>query len=115
MHTVLAGRASVSLSRIRRDHPEILAAAKPILVAAPGTLAALTEPGVLADVAILDACAHIPAIELLSHHRPRAAGGGDRPLRDGNQRKRQAADRHVASYRGGCCPISPCAAPVRIP
>ena len=63
MHTVLAGRASVSLSRIRRDHPEILAAAKPILVAAPGTLAALTEPGVLADVAILDACAHIPAIE----------------------------------------------------
>lgn len=36
MHTVLAGRASVSLSRIRRDHPEILAAAKPILVAAPG-------------------------------------------------------------------------------
>ena len=66
MHTVLAGRASVSLSRIRRDHPEILAAAKPILVAAPGTLAALTEPGVLADVAILDACAHIPAIELLS-------------------------------------------------
>ena len=45
MHTVLAGRASVSLSRIRRDHPEILAAAKPILVAAPGTLAALTEPG----------------------------------------------------------------------
>lgn len=35
MHTVLAGRASVSLSRIRRDHPEILAAAKPILVAAP--------------------------------------------------------------------------------
>lgn len=32
----------------------------------PGTLAALTEPGVLADVAILDACAHIPAIELLS-------------------------------------------------
>lgn len=66
MHTVLAGRASVSLSRIRRDHPEILAAAKPILVASPGTLAALTEPGVLADVAILDACAHIPAIELLS-------------------------------------------------
>ena len=56
----------MSLSRIRRDHPEILAAAKPILVAAPGTLAALTEPGVLADVAILDACAHIPAIELLS-------------------------------------------------
>lgn len=66
LHTVLAGRTNVTLSRIRRDHPEILAAAKPILVAAPGTLAALTEPGVLADVAIIDACAHIPSIELLS-------------------------------------------------
>lgn len=66
LHTVLAGRGHVTLSRIRRDHPEILAAAKPIMVAAPGTLAALTEPGVLADVAILDACAHIPSIELLS-------------------------------------------------
>ncbi|PJM79496.1 helicase [Bifidobacterium scaligerum] len=66
LHTVLAGRANVPLSRIRRDHPEILAAAKPILVASAGTLASLTEPSPLADVAILDACAHIPAIELLS-------------------------------------------------
>ena len=66
LHTVLAGRTNTSLSRIRRDHPEILAAAKPVLVASPGALAALTEPNVLADVAILDACAHIPAIELLS-------------------------------------------------
>jgi hypothetical protein len=66
LHTVLAGRATMPLSRIRRDHPEILAAAKPILVAAPGALATLTEPDVIADVAILDACAHIPSIELLS-------------------------------------------------
>ena len=66
LHTVLAGRAHVSLSRIRRDYPEILAAAKPILVATPGTLAALTDPAVIADVAIVDACAHIPSIELLS-------------------------------------------------
>lgn len=66
LHTVLAGRANVSLSRIRRDYPEILAAAKPILVAAPSTLSALTDPGVIADVAIVDACAHIPSIELLS-------------------------------------------------
>ncbi|MBW3090845.1 helicase [Bifidobacterium miconisargentati] len=66
LHTALAGRANVQLSRIRRNHPEILAAAKPILVASPGTLAALTEPEGLADVAILDACAHMPSIELLS-------------------------------------------------
>ncbi|NMM94619.1 helicase [Bifidobacterium oedipodis] len=66
LHTVLAGRSNVALSRVRRDHPEILAAAKPILVATPGTLAALTEPGVIADVAILDACAHMPSIELLT-------------------------------------------------
>ena len=32
----------------------------------PGTLAALTDPAVIADVAIVDACAHIPSIELLS-------------------------------------------------
>lgn len=66
LHTVLAGPSNVPLSRIRRDHPEILAAAKPILLASPGTLAALTEPGNIADVAILDACAHMPSIELLS-------------------------------------------------
>lgn len=66
LHTVLAGRANVPISRIRRDHPEILAAAKPVLMATPGTLAALTDPSELADVAILDACAHIPAVQMLS-------------------------------------------------
>ena len=66
LHTQLAGASHVSLDRIRRDHPEILAAAKPILMATPDTLASLTEPRQLADVAILDACAHVPAIQLLS-------------------------------------------------
>ena len=32
LHTVLAGKTRIPLSRIRRDHPEILAAAKPIIV-----------------------------------------------------------------------------------
>lgn len=66
LHTVLAGHTGVSLSRIRHDHPEILAAAKPVLMATPGTLVAMTEPGAIADVAIVDACSHIPPVELLS-------------------------------------------------
>ena len=66
LHTVLAGKTRHPLSRIRRDHPEILAAAKPIIVATPATLAALTDPTTLADVAIIDAAAHIPAIQLLT-------------------------------------------------
>ena len=95
MHTVLAGRASVSLSRIRRDHPEILAAAKPILVAAP--VRSPHSPGGCAGVWRSPMRAHIPAIEVASHVGGAATAGGDRPLRDGNQRKRRAADRHVAS------------------
>lgn len=65
LHTALAGRGAMPLSRIRRDYAQILAAAKPILVATPATLSALTEPEPIADVAILDACAHIPSIQLL--------------------------------------------------
>lgn len=66
LHTVLAGGADVPLDRIRRDHPEILSAAKPIMMATPATLAALTDPSTMADVAIVDAAAHIPAVQLLS-------------------------------------------------
>lgn len=66
LHTQLAGRSRVALDTVRRDHPEIFAAAKPILVAMPDTLAALTEPKILADVAIVDACAHMPAVQMLS-------------------------------------------------
>lgn len=39
---------------------------QPVLMATPDTLASLTEPTTLADVALVDACAHIPAIQLLS-------------------------------------------------
>ena len=66
LHTALASKARVPLSRIRKDHPEILAAAKPIIVATPATLAALTDPTTLTDVAIIDAAAHLPAIQLLT-------------------------------------------------
>ncbi len=66
LHTALAGRSRVPLSRLRHDHPEILAAAKPILMATPAALAAVTDSEPLADVALIDAGAHMPSIELLS-------------------------------------------------
>lgn len=66
MHTVLAGTAHTPFSRIRKDYPQILAAAKPILMATPATLAALTAPEPIADIAIIDAGAHMPSIELLT-------------------------------------------------
>ena len=66
LHTALAGQADISLHRIRRDYPQILAAAKPILVASPGTLVALTEPSTIADVVIVDAGAHMSSVALLA-------------------------------------------------
>lgn len=66
LHTQLTSQTKVTLDSMRREHAEILAASKPILMATPDTLASLTEPTTLADVAIVDACAHIPAIQLLS-------------------------------------------------
>ncbi|WP_026641574.1 helicase [Bifidobacterium tsurumiense] len=66
LHTILAGRSHMPLSRIRRDHPQIIAAAKPIVMATPATLVTLSEPQIMADVAIIDAGAHMPAIQLLS-------------------------------------------------
>ncbi|KAB8286736.1 helicase [Bifidobacterium ramosum] len=66
LHTVLAGSAHATFARVHRDNPQIIAAAKPILMATPATLAALTDASPLADVAIIDAGAHMPAIELLT-------------------------------------------------
>jgi hypothetical protein len=66
LHTLLAGRHKLSLSKLRQAHPTLFAAAKPIMIATPATLAALTAPEVLTDVAIIDAAAHVPSIELLS-------------------------------------------------
>ncbi|MEE1296088.1 MAG: helicase [Bifidobacterium sp.] len=66
LHTVLAGNNPISLSRIHHDHPEILAAAKPLLVASPATLSSVTKPTPVADVVIIDAAAHLPTVLLLS-------------------------------------------------
>ncbi|NEG69682.1 helicase [Bifidobacterium choloepi] len=66
LHTALAGETNVALSRVQHDHPEILAAAKPVIMATPATLASVTNPVPIADVVIVDAAAHLPSILLLS-------------------------------------------------
>lgn len=66
LHTTLAGSHKVPLSRIRRDHAEIFAAAKPVLVATPAALSATTDPEPVADVAVIDAGAHMQPLELLT-------------------------------------------------
>nr|WP_240540940.1 helicase [Bifidobacterium vespertilionis] len=66
LHTMLASEGRVPLNRLMRTYPTIMRLAKPILVATPATLAAMTDPEELADVAIIDAAAHIAPIELLS-------------------------------------------------
>lgn len=65
MHTVLAGPSRLPLEELMRDHPQMLAAAKPVMVATPDTLVALSVPSPLADVVIIDAAAHLEPIELL--------------------------------------------------
>lgn len=66
LHTMLAGATPVPLSRLRRDYANILAATKPILVASPATLVASTPLERLADIAVIDAAAHISPQELMS-------------------------------------------------
>lgn len=65
LHTTLASGEPVALSRIQHDHPEILVAAKPVIMATPATLASVTNPTPLADVAIIDASSHLPSVLLL--------------------------------------------------
>lgn len=65
LHTLLASNSRVPLSRVAREYPQILGAAKPIIMATPSTLAVLSDPVPLADVAILDAASHMPSLELL--------------------------------------------------
>ncbi|MDF7665512.1 helicase [Bifidobacterium sp. ESL0745] len=66
LHTLLASNARVPLNRIIQEYPQIFAAAKPVIMATPFTLTVLSNPDPLADVAIVDAASHIPALELLS-------------------------------------------------
>ena len=66
LHTVLAGNGHVPISRLLHDHPQIIAAAKPVLIASPASLVALSNPVPVADVVIIDGAAHVPSIQLLS-------------------------------------------------
>ncbi|MBT1166066.1 helicase [Bifidobacterium simiarum] len=66
LHTLLASPTPVPLSRLRRDYPNILTAAKPILVASPAALVSNTPLEHLADIAVIDAAAHVRPLELLS-------------------------------------------------
>ncbi|MDO4913242.1 MAG: helicase [Bifidobacteriaceae bacterium] len=66
LHTALAGSQTVSLSKVRQDYPEIMSAAKPIIVSTPASLVMLSNPQYIADIAIIDAATHMPSIELLS-------------------------------------------------
>ncbi|MFT8358170.1 helicase [Bifidobacterium aquikefiri] len=66
LHTKLSGHQRVGVDALHRDFPRLISAAKPICVATPATLAALTSTDQLADMAIVDAAAHMPSIELLT-------------------------------------------------
>ncbi|EFA22825.1 hypothetical protein [Bifidobacterium gallicum] len=65
LHTALASAATIPLGRLHHDHPQILAAAKPVIMATPATLAAVTNPVPIADVVIVDAAAHLQSVLLL--------------------------------------------------
>ncbi|BDR52398.1 helicase [Bombiscardovia nodaiensis] len=66
LHAALAGSRHTPLNQLIDEHPMLMAAAKPIMVATPATLAARTRPEQIADVAIIDAGAHLPSIQLLT-------------------------------------------------
>ncbi|AKV56213.1 helicase [Bifidobacterium actinocoloniiforme DSM 22766] len=66
LHAALAGRARSSLNDVIDSFPMLLAAAKPIMLATPATLASQTKPEQIADVAIIDAGAHMPSIQVLT-------------------------------------------------
>jgi hypothetical protein len=60
------GPATVSVASLRKDYPTLMSFAKPLFVATPANLAASYAMASLADVVIVDACAHAPAAEFLS-------------------------------------------------
>lgn len=66
LHAALSSQGGASLHELMDSYPTLMAAAKPVMVATPATLASRTRPEPLADVAIIDAGAHVPSIEVLS-------------------------------------------------
>ncbi len=66
LHTLLATPTVLPFTRLHRDFGPILNAATPILIATPAALAAQTGQTRIADLAILDASAHMSPIEVLT-------------------------------------------------
>lgn len=66
LHTLLASKNTVSVQRLQEEFGDIVSAAKPIMVATPAALASSAPLKKLADIAIIDAAAHIHPLELLS-------------------------------------------------
>lgn len=67
LHTALASNGSgVTFAKLMNSYPDLLLAAKPILVAMPSTLTMMTEFKPIVDVVIIDSAEHINNIELLS-------------------------------------------------
>ncbi|OZG50357.1 helicase [Bombiscardovia coagulans] len=66
LHAALSSQSGPSLDELIDTFPTLMAAAKPIMVATPGTLALQTKPEPIADVAIIDAAAHVPSVQMLS-------------------------------------------------
>ena len=67
LHTALASNGSgVTFAKLMNSYPDLLLAAKPILVAMPSTLTMMTEFKPIVDIVIIDSAEHINNIELLS-------------------------------------------------
>ncbi|BDR55188.1 helicase [Bombiscardovia apis] len=66
LHAALTGQTGPSINDLIDAHPTLMAAAKPIMIATPATLASQTRAEQIADVAIIDAGAHTPSIQVLS-------------------------------------------------
>lgn len=67
LHTILAGNhAGLTLAHLLQQYPELVAAAKPILMAVPSTLTMMTPFDTIADVVILDSAEYIANIEVLA-------------------------------------------------
>ncbi|TCD53720.1 helicase [Alloscardovia theropitheci] len=67
IHATLTLQPSMRYNAIREMYPQIVKAAKPIIVGMPVAVASETRTdSKLADIAIIDACAHIQPLELLS-------------------------------------------------
>ncbi|WP_418969663.1 helicase [Alloscardovia omnicolens] len=66
-HAALTLQPAMRYSTIVNMYPQIVSAAKPIVVGMPVAVASETSTGVkIADIAVIDACAHIQPLELFS-------------------------------------------------